>query len=192
MKMLLKLIKWALIIGITLVVAGIVYLAYMGFFSELKVYEKETGPYTIAYEKFVGPYKETGKVFQRLDSSLEADGIKTFRGIGIYYDDPNVTPSDKLRSDNGCVIEDKDLSRIESLKKKYNIKTVKRRYSVVTEFKITGPLSFIMGPVKGYPALMRYVKDKGLKWAKDAMPIEYYDFPSKKICYMIGVEKGAL
>jgi len=190
MKLIFKLLKWICVIIVVSFVAGVGYLWYMGFFSDLKVYEKETGPYTIAYERFVGPYKDTGAVYMRVNSSLEAEGVKTLRGIGIYYDDPNSTPSDKLRSDNGCVIEETDLKRLPELKKKFNIEVVKRQYSVVTEFPITGPLSFMLGPVKGYPALMRYAKEKGLKWAKGMMPIEYYDFPSKKIYYMMGVEKG--
>ena len=189
MKLIKSLFKLVLIVVAASAVVSMIYLAYMGLFSELKVYQKETGPYTMAYESFTGPYKDTGIIFNKVYTSLEADGVKTLRGIGIYYDDPKVTPADKLRSDNGCVIEEKDFSRLPALRKKYSIKTIPRQLRIITEFSIKGPLSFMLGPIKGYPALMKYAKEKNVKWAKDAMPIEYYDFPANKIYYMMGIVK---
>lgn len=184
-----KVIKWVLIVIAVIIALGIAYLGYLGMFSGLPVSEKEMGPYVFVYEHFIGPYQDTGKVFFRVNGVLEKEGIKATKGLGIYYDDPKVTAPGELRSDCGSIIEASDVSRLKDLKS-VNIKSIGRQYCIVAELPIKGALSFMIGPMKGYPALMKYAREKGSRWAKGSMPMELYDMQAGKIYYMMGIVKG--
>ncbi|MDD5067023.1 MAG: hypothetical protein PHF84_08245 [bacterium] len=184
-----KIIKWILIVLAVLIVLGTAYLGYLGMFSTLPVTEKEMGPYTMVYEHFTGPYQDTGKIFYKVNQALIADGITPTRGIGIYYDDPKVTAPASLRSDCGSIVEEKDLPKLVKLKK-YTVRIISRQYSIVAEFPAKSALSYMIGPMKGYPALMKYASEKKTRWSKGSMPMELYDMPAKKIYYIMGIEKG--
>ncbi|MBU0574485.1 MAG: GyrI-like domain-containing protein, partial [Candidatus Margulisbacteria bacterium] len=148
-----RLLKRLLILLIVLAVLFAGFLAYMGYFGTPQVTEQEMGPYTIAYESFVGPYAESGKVFDRLFKSLKTDGVEATRGFGIYYDDPAITPKDQLRSDCGIIIEEQNLKKLAQLKKKYLFMTIPRQKYLVVEFPIKNMLSYMIGPMKAYPAM---------------------------------------
>jgi hypothetical protein len=169
-----------------LLAALIVFLAYMGMFSTPAVVEKNMGPYTGVYEPFVGDYKKTGAVGMKIYESLKADGVETFKGFGIYYDDPRVTPGEKLRSDVGSILEEKDLARVPELAKKYRIKKLPARQSIVAEFPVRNPLSYMLAPMKTYPAITKYAQHKGCKYG---MPYEIYDVPAKKIYLVMEIIK---
>lgn len=181
-----KIIKWILIVVVILLVLLLAFLAYMGFFSPLKIYESRKGPYVIAYERFTGPYAKTGPVFDKVYKALKAEGIETKRGLGIYYDDPAKVPSNKLRSDCGMVIEEKDLPGFRKIKHKFKVKRIPQKDSVVVEFPIRNMLSYMIGPMKVYPALMKYTKEKGYKIK---MTYELYDEAKGKIFFIMVIAK---
>ena len=181
-----KILKWILIVILVLLLLVLAFLAYMGFFSSLKIYEAKKGPYVIAFERFVGPYAKTGPVFDRVYKGLKAEGIETKRGLGIYYDDPSRVPAEELRSDCGVVIETKDLPRFRKVKHKFKVKWIPKKDSVVLEFPIRNMLSYMMGPMKAYPALMKYAKEKGYKIK---MTYELYDESKKKIFFVMVIAK---
>ena len=167
-----------------LAVAGLS--AYMGIFNNMKVEERMTGPYTYVYEQYVGDYKNTGSVFDKLYKSLQSDGIKTVRAIGIYYDDPMSVPKELLRSDCGCVLEEKDYPALPKLLEKYTVKTLPAKERVAVSFPIRNPLSYFIGSMKAYPVLMKYISEKGYKVVN---AIEFYDNPNRKIEYYLEVGK---
>ena len=178
-----KLIKWFFIVVLVALLALLAFLAYLGIFSPLKVTEQEMGPFTFVYESYVGQYKDTGKVFHKVYQAMLAEGITTVRGIGIYYDDPAITPKDKLHSDCGVIIETKDYAKLADLKKKnFKIMSLPKEMSVVAEFPLKNPVSLMIGPMKGYPALVKYFQRKGYKWTT---PFELYDMPGGKIFYVM-------
>ncbi len=177
-----KIGKWLLIVVAVVVVLGAGYLTYLGYFSSPKPYETKTGPYVIAYESFVGPYSKTGPVFASVYDALEAVGVKGRLGIGIYYDDPARVPADKLRSDCGMVLEKGDLAK---LKGKFNIKVLPKTDSVIVEFPIRNTLSYAIGPMKAYPILMRYAREKNYKTAG---AYELYDEINRKIYFVMAIQ----
>lgn len=181
-----KIIKWtALCLGISvLVVIG--FLAYLGLFSSLPVMEKEMGPYTLVYDSFVGDYKDTGPVFERVHQALLKEGITAVDGIGIYHDDPAQVPADQRRSDCGSVLPEKDLGRVPELQQKYKIKVLEKKLSMVAVFPVKNTLSYMLGPMKGYKALADYAGAKGYRLAE---PYEYYDMVEKKVCFVMPIEK---
>ena len=53
----------------------------------------------IAGIRHIGPYQEIGREFGRLGGLLKGPPPAGSQMIALYHDDPEVTPSDKLRSD---------------------------------------------------------------------------------------------
>ncbi|MFA5098095.1 MAG: hypothetical protein WC490_05650 [Candidatus Margulisiibacteriota bacterium] len=182
-----KILEWGAISLLVLAAAIVSFLVYMGVFSSVKIEEKEMGPYTLVYEHFVGPYSQTGTVFSRVYESLKADKITTRDGIGIYYDDPSKVSKDRLRSDCGCLIDSKDMKKVKSLGKKYKLKTIKKSLSMVAEFPIRNSLSYMIGPMKAYPALEAHMKKNGYfsqKNGRSAVPFELYQMGSNRILFV--------
>lgn len=178
-----KILKWALIVLVVLVLLAAGYLVYLGVFSSPKPYEAEMGPFTIAYESFTGPYAKTAPVFAKVYNALKEKGITARMGLGIYYDNPAQVPAEKLRSDCGVVLEKGDQVK---LKGKFKVKRLARASSVVVEFPVRSTLSYMIGPMKAYPALMKYAQEKNLKGTGT---YELYDEANKKIFFVLTIGK---
>ncbi len=186
-----KMKKFVIILGgvtAVIILAVVIFLAYLGMFSNYEPTEKEMGPYTFVYEKFVGPYKDTGSVFNRVDKKLNKVGIKSTMGMGIYFDNPSKVDSSKLRSECGSVIGKKDIESFNKVKDSFNVKTVEKSKSVVVTFPIKNGMSYMIGPMKCYPILTKYSKEKGLKLKGNAF--ELYDIPGKIIYYVFPVDNN--
>lgn len=177
--------KKILIIIAAIVALGVVsivgFIGYMGLFSEVTVVEKNMGPYVMVYDSFVGPYQDTAAVFDKVYKAMEEKGISTELGIGVYYDDPAKVPADKLRSDCGVVLPQKNMDRLEELKQTFKVKTLKAAPSLVVDFPIKNSLSYMMGPIKAYPALSKHVESKGKTFDTT---YELYDVPKSKIHFV--------
>jgi hypothetical protein len=179
-----------LVWGSAVVLAGLagilVVLAYLGAFIRPAVRETAMGPYTYVYEEFVGDYKKTAPVFDRVFLALQQEGIAPTKGIGIYLDDPRRVPAAKLRSLCGSVIEGGDLAGLPRLKERFRTGELPVRNSVVAEFPLKNTFSYVLGPLKGYPALVRYANGKGYRMTQT---YELYDIPEQKILYVMPVEQ---
>lgn len=180
---------------VILIIAGIfgvsalgflAFSAYIGLFSTPKATETVIGPYTYVYEEFVGEYKKSGPVFDKVYYTLRDKGISTTLGLGVYFDDPAVVPADKLRSHCGVVLEEKDLDKLTDLKKRFKAGQFSRSKRLVVEFPIKNGLSYMVGPMKCYPVLMRYAKEKGYK--PDALSFEVYDETAGRILFVMEIE----
>jgi AraC family transcriptional regulator len=59
------------------------------------------GPLTVIRLRHVGPYGDVGQTFERLSAWVGAHGLfgPWTQGLGISYDDPEVTPPEHLRYD---------------------------------------------------------------------------------------------
>jgi len=180
-----KALSYILLAVVILALLCVGFLAYMGFFNKIDIVEKRTGPYTYVYESCVGDYKDAGKVFDRVYTALLNDGVKTDRAIGIYYDDPGVVPKAELRSDCGSILEAKDFAKLPKLLEKYSIKTMESKERLTAEFPLRNSLSYMLGSIKAYPALMKYVKRIGKKAQR---AVEVYDPIAGKIFYMMETE----
>lgn len=55
-------------------------------------------PIRVVMMRHTGPYEGIAPVFDKLWSWVEANGVEIQRTIGIYYDNPDVTPAAQLRS----------------------------------------------------------------------------------------------
>lgn len=179
-----KVVKVILWIVAILLVCVVGWLYYMGYFATLKVTEKAVGPYTLVYEDYTGPYQNTGPVVQVVFDRLTKDGIKTTDGFGIYLDNPSKVPASQLRSQVGCVIADKDLKAFKKVAKNYKVMKLEKKMSLTTEFPIKNNLSYMIGPMKAYPALMNYMTEKKITNEQIGTCLEYYDMAGMKITFV--------
>ncbi|MBU0683063.1 MAG: GyrI-like domain-containing protein [Candidatus Omnitrophota bacterium] len=166
------------------------FLFYEGVFYSVKVTEEVIGDYWVVYEGHIGSYEQVGPVMEKIYQNLKKDGVDTTVGFGIYYDNPQKVEKSKLRSEIGAVLDEKDYGKINDLKTKYNIKEIKKRKSLVASFPIRNTLSFMVGPIKVYPAMEEYSKKNkiDLNKVKDSYGLELYDMKNKKTIYIMPVE----
>jgi GyrI-like small molecule binding domain len=163
------------------------FLIYMGIFSSPKVTEQTTGPYTYVYQEFTGPYKDTGPIFTKVDNALRAQGIESTLGIGVYYDNPAQTPADKLRSDCGTIINKTDVLKAKKLENDLKLGQFPKTTRMVVKFPIKNMFSFFIGPMKAYPAMMKYTESKG--YTGETCGYEIYDMENKIIYYQMDITK---
>lgn len=157
---------------------------YFGAFQTINVRTEFQGGEIIAYEALTGNYKQTAEVTDRIyHSLLDKDNIRTYKGIGIYYDDPSKVPENQLRFEAGCVLDNIPTVKIHGLETKYKIKTLPKGKYVVAEFPFKGMPSVLFGIKKVYPAMKKYMEAEKITSSEPS--VEIYDVPGKKIIYRI-------
>ncbi|XP_060073430.1 testis-expressed protein 264 homolog [Ylistrum balloti] len=161
---------------------------YSGLFDHVTVGtgKPPIGEVTIAYKFGRGPYKGAGQ----LCSDISLIAPPGHRVVCIYYDDPKVVPSDKLRYAVGGILSEDGKPEDEEFKKKllgegYKMFTLPSvSFAVSTFFPYRSTLSIFMAIFKVYPALGSYIEEHCLC----AHPmLEIYD--ADKIHFMAPLAK---
>jgi hypothetical protein len=184
MKIILRILG---VIILALALLAVATLAHAGLFTTITISEEEVGPYTIAYEYHVGSYYKVGPVMDGVYEDLKQMGIETNRGVGLYYDNPDDVPSEKLRSEVGSILEASDLDKIDQIKNELSTREIPRQRALVAQFPIKNMLSYMLAPAKVY-------KEMNLLWQQQSYPmseytIEIYDIPNKVITYIMPIEE---
>jgi len=180
--------KIALIIILIVTILLIGVISYYGGFKHVEVSVKEEGGELLVYEELTGAYKNSGKLMDKIYYKLlNEDKIATTKGFGIYYDDPGKVEESKLRSEAGCILEDKDTNKVHALKEKYNIRKCAVKKYIWAEFPYKGKASVIFSLMKVYPALKGYAKEHG--YYEDGAVMEIYDIPNNRIVYRKDISK---
>ncbi len=173
--------KITLIIILVIIAAIIIFGAYAGMFAKVEISQNTEGGEWLVYEDMTGPYKNSPKIMDKIYKELlEDEKIDTYKGFGIYYDDPKQVKEAKLRSRLGCIIESKDEDKIEMLKKKYQLMQFPNKKYIVSSFPYRTKASVIFSLLKVYPALNKYAEKNNLTGGP---VMEIYDIPNKKIYY---------
>lgn len=155
--------------------------SYYGGFYDIKIREETAGGERIVYKKVTGDYKQTSSVTNEIYDYLLHDlKIKTYKGIGIFYDNPRKVKKEELRSEAGCIIEPDDIDKLDTTLCKYEIKQLPRQESVVTEFPYKGGISVWIGLIRVIPKLEKQVEAHHLP---ERPVVEIYDIPHQKIRY---------
>jgi len=174
--------KTLLIAIFLLIVFLVLFLAWLGAFSTVKVFMANQGGETLVYETLSGDYRQSAAAMDRIYYRLlNEDKIETFKGFGIYYDNPKKVSKESLRSEAGCILEPSDIAKTGDLKGKYQIKVFPEGGYLVTEFPYKNRLSVFVSLTKVYPALNKYTEINNL--SNDGFVMEVYDIPNKKIIY---------
>ncbi len=182
-----KVIKIILIVLGVLVVSVFLFLAYMGMFSTPKAEEMVIGPYIYLYEEYVGPYMNSGQIFIKVDQVIKKEGIIAEKGIGIYLDNPSKVDPEKCRSLCGSIVSESDLRKAPQLKKALKVGRLSNKKRIVVKFPIRNRFSFIVGPIKCYPVLEKFITEKGYKLPDTG--IEIYDMTAKEIMFIMEIKK---
>ncbi|MDD5571696.1 MAG: hypothetical protein PHD97_11165 [Bacteroidales bacterium] len=178
-----KILKIISIVIAIIVLIAICFMWYIGFFTNVTITEKDAGGYKVAGLEITGSYSKVGPTATDVDKKLRAMGIQCTKGFGIYYDNPQVTPEEKCRSFVGNILEEKDYGKIEELKTKgLKVDSVPLAKALVIEFPIKNKFSYMVGPIKAYPAFTKYMNKKGIK---SKLSLEVYDTPNKKTIFVM-------
>jgi hypothetical protein len=170
------------LIVIALIITLFILFIYYGGMTIIKPEVKRTGGEFLAYQKVTGNYRQSGSISDKVYSEL-IDKLKigTYKGFGIYYDDPKSVPVEELRSDVGCIIEKKDLERINEVRKIFEVKELSVKNYLVVEFPYRGSFFIIIGILKVYPLLKKTTILQNLD--SNGYVMEIWDIPNKKIIY---------
>ena len=154
-----KILKVIFIVITCLVVIVCCIFAYYGGFSKVEVSVAEEGGEILVYEVMEGDFSQSGKVMDKVYNELLNDyKIETYKGVGIYYQDPQkVEDKSLLRSDIGCIIEDADTVKLGEIGTKLLVKRIPRQKYIVTEFPMKGIPSVFVSLMKVYPSCNRRV-----------------------------------
>lgn len=170
-----------IVIVAIVVIAILSIYAYFGGFSTVKVRTEVAGGEVIVYKEVKGTYKKTPDITNEIYYYLLNElGIETYKGIGIFYDNPKEVEKGKLRSESGCIIEAGDIERLNPDECKYRIQTLATDTVITAELPFKGTLSIFMGFIKVYPAIEEYARAQNMG---NGPIIEIYDVLNKKIIY---------
>ena len=177
-----KIMKIALFVFIGILIIIFIFYAYYGGFRKISITTSEEGGEYIVYEKVTGDYKLSGEAMDRVYYSLlNEHGIETTKGFGIYYDNPQKVEKSKLRSEAGCIIEEKDLEKLQDLPESFKTRQLPVKKYIVTEFPYKGKMSVMFSVMKVYPVLNKFAKENN--FSEDGSVMEIYDIPDKRILY---------
>ncbi|MBD3279203.1 MAG: hypothetical protein GF390_00645, partial [Candidatus Pacebacteria bacterium] len=143
-------------------------------------------PMTIIFKEHRGSYYKTKQPMDEIYEGLLEMGVKTTKGVGIYYDDPAQTPVDQLRSDVGSILPEEYSNKLPKIKDKFEVKQYGRHQAVVVEFPARTMLSYMIAPMRVYPVINEVFQENGYDDFK--MGIEIYDVPNKQITYIAPIE----
>jgi hypothetical protein len=180
-----KVFKILGIILLALLLLLAVILVHAGLFEPVIAMEKKIGPYTLVYQDHIGSYYKVKPAMDEVYHGLLRMGIETYRGAGIYYDDPQKVSEDKLRSEVGSILEEKDLDKINQIKNTFKVKEIPQQQAIVVKFPIRNMLSYMIAPAKVY-------KEVNILWQQQAFPeseygLEIYDIPNKAITFIMPI-----
>lgn len=178
-----KAIRIILIIILVFMLALTGIYAYYGGFSSIHISESYQGGETVVYETVSGDYSQTTEVTDRIYYALLNDfHIQTKKGFGIFYDNPQQVEKRKLRSESGCMLDNlPDSTIMADISKRFNVKTLPEGNYITAELPMKGSLSIFVGLMKVYPAINKYMEEKGIS---DTTPVtEIYDITNGKIIY---------
>jgi len=176
--------KLTLIIILIVIFAVIAFLGYYGLFYSVKVLKTKAGPFYFVYEDYNGAYKNTKEVMDKIYYRLlNEDGIETYKGAAIYFDNPKEVAEENLRSQAGCLLEIKDIDQLEEISEKYRVRQFAKAEYVHSEFPFKGVVSIMFSIMKVYPAIGEYMTENKIKNGEGIL--EVYDMPNKKILYYV-------
>ena len=120
-----KMIKIVSISIIAFIAIIVIIYAYLGGFKKINFQHLDQGGETLVYEEITGDYQQSAAVMDKIYYSLLNDfNIETYKGFGLYFDNPQKVEKDKLHSEAGCILEKADTNKISLLKDKFEIKTL--------------------------------------------------------------------
>jgi DNA gyrase inhibitor GyrI len=174
---------------IVLVAAGVGVYYWMSThqaFEKVTISEMNVGPLTFVYTTHKGEYSKISGDMMMLSQKISKYNCDLNKGFAIFYDNPQVTKKSELRSDVGFLLEGKDANKMNEIMKTTKVRWIGPKRYVTATFPIKDNMSYMIGAIKVYPELMKYMTAKGYKGAPS---FEMYDTQAKVILYGIEIKK---
>ncbi|MBM9579316.1 GyrI-like domain-containing protein [Leptospira sp. 201903070] len=164
------------------------FLFYMGAFDRVQVQEEKLGPFSVLSHERIGDYRNVGLSYEILQRELPPKGIQNFKLFGIYFDNPNVVPKEKLRSEVGVILAE-PLSKVpEGLSIDLKLRTIPEKKYVFAEFPLKNFLSIFLGIYKVYPIVFQACEARGCN-LKEKSSMEIYEpLTERKTTYLIPLD----
>lgn len=182
--------KLKIFLGIllTIIVLGLSYFYYLGAFDKIQVKEEILGPFYVLSHDRVGNYRNVGETFEAIQKEFPEKGIKNYKLFGIYKDNPNTVPEEKLRCEVGALFSEPitEIPSGFSLPLKYKV-IEKKRY-IAADFPLKSFVSIFLGIFKVYPELMKACIEKGCDMNGKASMEIYEPITEKNTKYMFPLE----
>ncbi|MGJ4746203.1 GyrI-like domain-containing protein [Leptospira sp. SA-E8] len=173
---------------LALIVSGIGYFYYLGAFDTIQVKEETLGPFYVLSHDRVGNYRNVGETFEAIQKEFPEKGIKNYKLFGIYKDNPNTVPEEKLRCEVGALFSEPiaDIPTGLSLPLKY--RTIEKKKYLTVDFPLKSFISIFLGIFKVYPVLFEACKQRGCDLEhKPSMEI-YEPIVEKNTKYLLPLE----
>lgn len=127
------------------------YLTYLGAWRQVRIVEREEGPFLFVYEEVQGTDQQRiGAATLQLQARLRSAGVAAEGPFDIFQ-----PAGAGLPNEIGFVISEREGEKLVSLKGLLQRKIPRQRY-MATEFPLRNRLSFIVGYIKVDPALALY------------------------------------
>ncbi len=164
-------------------IAGLYYFARrFGAFVPLKPETQTLEPMWIAYNTHSGPYQLIGPVCDGVCSAVnDLCGAAPELGFGLYFDNPRQVAKDQLRSLGGCILPTDKAEGLMNTPLPFRMSLLPGGRAVVVRFPFRGRMSIMVGAMRVYPALGRYVTEAGLP---EGPMMEIYDMNAGEIRYV--------
>lgn len=157
-----KLLKLLGIIVAAVLLLSLGTATYFGLFSAVTIQEEQIAPQTILVIRHTGPYSTLGAKIKQLYKDLEDScGIVPLSTVGIYYDNPQTTAQDQLRSFYGVPLNAEELFTVRSFDLPYETISLPPMKAYVASFPYKGVGSLFVAIAKVYPKLANYCTEQG-------------------------------
>ena len=150
--------------GVGIFIIGLFFAYRMGAFRPVGLQRERRPAVRIACLPHTGPYNQISEKILRVKKLLDDHKDALGRPCGIYYDDPDRVPDEKLRSKGGYVLK-QDVA----LPPELEVVVLADRDVLVARFK--GHVA--LAAAKIYPAMSRWMADEKVKPAGPT--VEYYE-----------------
>lgn len=168
---------WPVMIGIAALLIAVVVYSVMGRMGAMKpvvITEETSGTLHVLTKDHLGAYHKIVPVISEVETWAKANGEPCVQSFGEYFDDPEKSDEDRLKSRGGCLLtttkEEAEKKWAGKLPPGFSIATMEDRSAVKAVF--SGAPS--LGPVKVYPLVFEYMKKNDLK--PNGPVIEIYQF----------------
>ena len=170
---------------VSIVLVGLGAWGYSGGMVKPEVVEKQVPAMMMVVKEHKGSYMKTKQPMDEVYEGLMSMGVEPTRGVGVYYDDPAEVAEEDLRSEVGSLVEGLSEEKLAEIREKFAVKEYEEMPAMVVEFPIKTMLSYMIGPMRVYPAIQTHWQGKG--YMESEIGIEIYDIPNKTITYVMPI-----
>ena len=129
-----------------------------GMFKPVIVEQGSRGPFIAVYQNRLGPYHLGSSTLFDVEQTLKKQDFICRHTFGIYIDDPNDTEAERLRSELGCLFDEKYKDQLAQITSDPSLKL---------NLKYIDMKNYVIGSFEGSPALVSFkVYPKMKEWAE--------------------------